>query len=330
MGAVQRFIRVLFLAAVGMVIAPAGAQVWAQDYPTRPITILVGLAPGGVTDVMARLYAQKVSAILGQSVIVENRPVASGAVAAAALQKAEPDGYMLLVFSGAQHATVPAMSDTAIYDPVKGAEPIGVIFNFAGAVAVPADSPAKTIADLVALSKSKPDGLNFGSPGVGTPSHLSAAKLIAATGMKAQFIHYKGGAPMMTDLVAGRLDVAWPSAPASRAFLEAGKIKALAIDGDRRWKLVPQVPTLKEAGFGDVGVANWFAVAAAPGTPRPVITKLSNAFADAGRDPDLLRRVEEQGLTVATSSPAELGQAMSKEAADIRALISKLNLRQQK
>lgn len=325
----QRLFYVLALIAAGLFIAPAATPALAQDFPNRPITVLVGLAPGGVTDVMARLYAQKLSLALGQNVIVENRPAASGAVAAAALQKADPDGYTLLVFSGAQHATVPAMSDTAIYDPVKGAEPIGVIFNFAGAVAVPADSPAKTIAELVALSKTKPDGLNFGSPGVGTPSHLAAAKLIAATGMKAQFIHYKGGAPMMTDLVASRLDVAWPSAPASRAFLEAGKIRALAIDGDRRWKLVPEVPTLKEAGFGDVSVANWFAIAAAPGTPQPIIAKLSAAIAGASRDADLMRRVEEQGLTVATSTPAELGQWMAKEAADIRALIARLNLRQQ-
>ena len=325
----HRFCLVLGLLVLVMVAAPVATTAWAQNYPTRPITMLVGLAPGGITDVMARLYAQKLSVALGQNVIVENRPAGSGAVAAAALQKAEPDGYMLLVFSGAQHATVPAMSDTAIYDPVKGAEPIGVIFNFSGAVAVPADSPAKTIPELVALSKSKPEGLNFGSPGVGTPSHLAAAKLVAATGMKVQFIHYKGGAPMMTDLVAGRLDAAWPSAPASRAFLEAGKIRALAIDGDRRWKLVPEVPTLKEAGFGEVSVANWFAVAAAPGTPQPIIAKLSAAIAEAGRDPDLVRRVEEQGLSVATSSPAELGQWMSKEAVDIRALIDRLNLRQQ-
>ena len=268
--------RAALIAALCSLLMPALSR--ADDFPTRPITILVGLAPGGVTDVMARLYAEKVSHILGQSVVVENRPAASGAVAAASLQKAPPDGYTLLLFSGAQHATIPAMIDHATYDSVKGAQPVGIVFNFAAAVAVPADSPVKSIDDLVALAKTKPDGLNFGSPGVGTPSHLAAAKLILAKGIKAQFVHYKGGAPMMTDLIAGRLDVAWPSAPLARSFLQGGKIKAIAIDGAKRWKLVPDVPTLQEVGYGDVSVANWFAVAAAPGTPPAVIAKLHDAF----------------------------------------------------
>ena len=143
------------LAVLAAVIAGtplSGAS--AQDFPNRSITLLVGLAPGGVTDLMARLYAQAVSSILGQTVVVENRPAASGAVAAAALQKAAPDGYTLLIFSGAQHATTPAITPSVAYDPVKGAQPVALVFNFAGVVAVPADSTAKSIAELVALSKS--------------------------------------------------------------------------------------------------------------------------------------------------------------------------------
>lgn len=322
----MRFVRLLLVGAVAVLAALAQAR--AQDFPNRPITILVGLAPGGVTDVMARLYAQKVGEILKQTVVVENRPAASGAVAAAGLQKAPPDGYTLLLFSGAQHATVPALSDTSIYDPVAGAQPVAVVFNFTGVVAVPADSPADSIAELVALAQSKPQGLNFGSPGPGTPSHLAAAKLVAALGVKAEFVHYKGGSPMMTDLVGGRLDVAWPSAPSAKTFLESKKIKAIAIDGAERWSLVPTVPTLAEAGYGGVSVANWFAVAAAPGTPQAVIAKLNAAFAEAGRDPALKQRTEDLGLSVATSTPEELSRLMAKEAADIRALVAKLGLKQ--
>jgi len=315
----------LLLAALLAVVAP---RAQAQEFPSRPITILVGLAPGGVTDVMARLYAQKVGEILKQSVVVENRPAASGAVAAAGLQKATPDGYTLLLFSGAQHATIPALSENAIYDPVKGAQPVAVVFNFTGVVAVPGDSPANSLAELVALAKTKPQGLNFGSPGAGTPSHLASAKLLVATGMKAEFIHYKGGSPMMADLLGSRLDIAWPSAPSAKSMLESKKIKALAIDGARRWALVPNVPTLAELGYGDVSVANWFAVAASPGTPKPIIDKLNAAFAEAGRDPALVKKVEELGLTVAASSPDALGQLMAKEATDIRSLVAKLGLRQ--
>ncbi len=300
----------------------------AQDFPNRPITILVGLAAGGVTDVMARLYADVVSRKLGQSVVVENRPAASGALAAAALQNATPDGYTLLLFSGAQHATIPALAAAATYDPVKGAQPVSVLFNFTGIVAVPADSPANSISELAAFAKAKSGGLNFGSPGVGTPSHLAAAKLLVMLGAPAQFIHYKGGAPMMADLVAGRLDVAWPSAPASKSFLIDRKLKALAVDGTRRWSIIPEVPTLQEAGFGAAGVANWFAIAAAPGTPAATIQTLNKAFAEAASDPELKRKVEDFGMSVATSTPEELGRLMAKEAADIRDLVQKLNLKQ--
>jgi tripartite-type tricarboxylate transporter receptor subunit TctC len=318
--------RMLCLLAALAFIFPSPSR--AQDFPTRPITILVGLAAGGVTDVMARLYAETIAKKIGQSVIVENRPAASGAVAAAALQNAQPDGYTLLLFSGAQHATIPAISAAATYDPVKGAQPVSVLFNFTGIVAVPADSPVNTIAELVAHGKKKAGGLNFGSPGVGTPSHLAGAKLTASTGTPAQFVHYKGGSPMMADLVASRLDVAWPSAPAAKGFLLDKKLRAIAVDGAQRWSAIPDVPTLKEAGFGDASVANWFAVAAAPGTPAPVIQKLNAAFSEAARDPELKRKVDELGMTVATSTPDELGQLMAKEAADIRDLVQKLGLKQ--
>jgi len=320
--------RALLCLSAGLLLAvPSPGR--AQDFPNRPITILVGLAAGGVTDVMARLYAEAVSRKLGQSVIVENRPAASGAVAAAALQNAQPDGYTLLLFSGAQHATIPALASAASYDPVKGAQPISTVFNFTGIVAVPADSPVKSIKELAAFAKGKAGGANFGSPGVGTPSHLAAAKLLVLTGAPAQFIHYKGGAPMMADLVAGRLDIAWPSAPAAKSFLIDNKLRALAIDGPQRWAVIPDVPTLKEAGFGEASVANWFAVAAAPGTPEPVIQTLNAAFAEAARDPELKRKVEEFGMTLATSTPGELGRLMEKEAIEIRELVRKLGLKQQ-
>lgn len=304
------------------------APLRAQEYPSRPITILVGLAAGGVTDVMARLYAESASKILGQNVIIENRPAASGAVAAAALQNAQPDGYTLLLFSGSQHATVPAINSAATYDPVKGAQPIAILFNFAAVVAVPADSPVDSISKLKEVAKTKAGGLNFGSPGVGTPSHLAAAKLISSQGIPAQFVHYKSGAPMVTDLLGGQLDVAWPSAPLAKSFLLEKKIKAIAIDGPQRWAIIPGVPTLEEAGLGDASVANWFAIAAAPGTPPQIINKLNAAFAEAGRDPQLKRKIEELGLSVATSSPQELGRLMAKEATDIRDLVQKLGLKQ--
>ena len=187
---------------------PAHSRRSAQQFPTRPITILIGLAAGGVSDTMARIYADAVSKTLGQRVVVENRATGSGAMAAAALQNALPDGHTLLIFSGAQHGVVPAIEKNAIYDPIKGNQPITLLFNTANVLVVPADSPVKSIAELVELGKKKAQGLTFGSPGIGSPSHLTGAKIVAATAMPAQFAHYRGGPPLVADLLPGRLDAA--------------------------------------------------------------------------------------------------------------------------
>jgi tripartite-type tricarboxylate transporter receptor subunit TctC len=301
----------------------------AQDFPTRPITMLVGLAPGGVTDIGARMYADTVSRIIGQRIVVENRPAASGATAAAALQNAAPDGYMLLIFSGSQHATIPAMEASAPYDPVKGAQPITLLFNIATVVTVPTDSPINSFADLLELGKRKADGLTFGSPGVGTPAHLLSAKLMAAAKLSVQFVHYRGGAPMVTDLLGGRLDVATLSTPLGKPYFADKRLKPVAIDAPGRWSLIPDVPTLEELGLRNAGVAGWFGVAAAPGTPPAVVAKLHDAFAASARDPDLKRRIEDTGLTVITSTPDEMGRSMAREAADIAQLVNALGLRRQ-
>lgn len=314
------------LALLPCLLAPVLAQAQSVGFPNRPITLLVGLAPGGVSDVMARLYAAAVSKELGQPIVVENQPAASGAVAAVTLQRAAPDGYTLFVFSGAQYATIPAIEPSAAYDPVKGAAPIALLFNVATILAVPADSPVNTFGDLLALAKKKPGGLNFGSPGLGTPSHLMSAKLVAMTDTPAQFLHYRGGAPLMTDLLAGRLDVADISTPLAKPYLLDKKIKAVAIDGPSRWPLIPNVPTLTELGVGNASVAGWFGIAAAPGTPPAIIQRLHGAFAAAGRDPTVVARIEENGLTVATSSPEEMGRLMASEATEIAQLVRKLGL----
>lgn len=311
---------------VGTLAAPVVASAGAAEFPNRPITLLVGLAPGGVTDVMARVYADAVSKTLRQPVVVENRPAASGAVAASALQHAPPDGYTLLLFSGAQNATVPAMEPSATYDPVNGAAPISLLFNLATIIAVPNDSPAKTLADLVAMGKQKAAGLNFGSPGLGTPSHLMSAKLVEMTKTPAQFVQYRGGAPMMSDLIAARLDAAAPSTPLAKASLLAQKIRAVAIDAPKRWSAIADVPTLQELGLGGASVAGWFGVAAAPGTPAEIIAVLHDAFVAAASDPTVLARIDENGLTVATSTPEQMAHLMASAATEMRQLVKALGL----
>ena len=300
----------------------------AQDYPQRSITIVVGLAPGGITDVTARLYAEAVSRNIGHRVIVENRQGAGGAVAAAAVQNAVPDGYTLLVFSGSQHAAVPAVQ-SAPYEPVKGFQPITLLFNLAAFVTVPADSPAKTMRELLDYGKKKAGGLLFGSPGVGTPSHLLAAKISSITDTPMQYVHYRGGAPMMADLVTSRVDFALASYTVAKGFLVEHKMRALAVDADVRLSVMPDVPTLAEAGLPNLNIASWFALAAPAGTPDHIVQKIRNEFIKASLDPDLQRRMADNGTLINTSTPEKMAELLAAEVASTKQLVDALGLRQQ-
>lgn len=301
-----------------------GAQ--ADDFPTRPITIVVGLAPGGITDVTARLFADAVSRKIGQRVLVENRQGAGGALAAAAVQKAAPDGYTLLIFSGSQHATVPALQQ-APYDPLKYA-PVTLLFDITTLLVVPADSPPKTVAELLAMGKTKPGGLSFGSPGVGTPSHLQAALIASTTKTPMQYIHYRGGGAMAPDLVAGRVDFALSSYTASGSQIAAHQLRALAIDADKRWDKMPDVPTLTEVGLGDAKVAAWFALAAPPGTPANIVAKLHDVFVEASRDPALVKRLADNGTPIHTSTSEEMGRLLAAEVLTTTKLVNDLGMKQ--
>ena len=321
----QFFTRLGLAAALA---SPSLAVAQAQEFPSRPITIMVGLAPGGITDVTARLYAEAVSGSIGQRIIIENRQGAGGAVAAAAVQNAAPDGYTLLVFSGSQHAAVPAVQ-SAPYDPVKGFQSITLLFDLAALLAVPVTSPANTVAELLDHGKKKPGGLLFGSPGVGTPSHLLAAKIGDATKTPMQYVHYRGGAPMMADLVTERVDFALASYTVGKGFFIEKKLKALAVDAAAPLSVMPEVPTLTEAGLGQAKVASWFALAAPAGTPAPILQKLRDEFIKASRDPELKRRLTENGTLIHTSTSDEMAKLLADEVESTNQLVKSLGLRQQ-
>ncbi len=314
------------LAAAALVLLPATAAP-AQEFPTRPVTIMVGLAAGGVTDVTARLYAEAVGRITGQRVTVENRTGAGGGVAAAAVQNAAPDGYTLLVFSGSQHATVPAVS-TATYEPVKGFSPITYLFNSVVVLTVPADNPAKTMAELHDWGRKKQGGLTFGTPGLGSPSHLLGAKILLADKVPFETVHYRGGQPMMADLVTGRVDFSWPTLNTSRALIADKKLRALALDADKRWAPLPDVPTLDELGFGQQKVASWFALAGPAGMPPALVNRVRDLFIQASKDPELQKRLGENGTPIVSSTPQEMGKAMADEWETMQLLVKTLNIRQ--
>jgi tripartite-type tricarboxylate transporter receptor subunit TctC len=317
---------------LGMALAAAlalqAAAARAQDFPARQITIVVGLAPGGITDVTARIYADALSKSIGQRVVVENRQGAGGAVGAAAVQNAAPDGHTVLIFSGSQHMAVPAMAATAPYEPLKGFAPVSILFHLATLITVPDALPARTLAELFALGKTKPGGLTFGSPGVGTPSHMLAAVLGRATKTPMEFVHYRGGGPMMADLITGRVDFALASYTATKGHFQEKKLRALAIDAEKRWEGMPDVPTLTELGFGNEKVASWFGVAAPAGTPPAVVKKLNEEFVKASRDPDLVRRLRDNGTPIASTTPEQMAKLMADEWNNTVKLVQALDLKQ--
>jgi tripartite-type tricarboxylate transporter receptor subunit TctC len=317
------------LAAAFAATLAVASSVLADDFPSRQITIVVGLAPGGITDVTARIYADALAQITGQRVVVENRQGAGGAVGAAAVQNAASDGYTVLVFSGSQHVAVPAMAASAPYDPIKGFAPISILFDLTTLVTVPDPLPAKDLAGLWALGKSKPGGLTFGSPGVGTPSHMLAARLAKATGTPMQYAHYRGGGPMMADLVTGRVDWALASYTATKGHFMEKKLRALAIDADARWDGMPNVPTLTELGFGEETVARWFAVAAPAVTPPEIVRKLNEDFIKASKNPELVKRLHDNGTPIHISTPEALARLLATENERTKELVDALHMKQQ-
>jgi tripartite-type tricarboxylate transporter receptor subunit TctC len=314
--------------AVAVLLSCALGPAQADDFPSKPITIMVGLAPGGITDVTARLYAEVVARNTGQRITIENRPAAAGALAAAAVQNAVPDGTMLLVFSGSQHATVAAMG-SAPYEPVKGFSFITVLFNSVVAFVVPPDSPARTLDELLDLGRKRSGGLSMGTPGLGSPSHLLGARVALAANTPLQSIHYRGGAPMLADVLTGRVDFAVVTLSTSRAFLADKRLRALALDADARWSELPDVPVLAEIGYGKEKVANWFGVAGPAGIRPVMVQRLREEFVKASRDPELQRRLAENGTLIATSTSEEMRAMMVDEVATMETLVKTLGIRSQ-
>ena len=321
-GGRRLFVWSVFAGACTCVMA---AKVAALEFPDKPVKILVGLAPGGITDVTTRIYADAVTRQAGWKFVIENRAGAGGGTAAIAVQNAEPDGTTLLVFSGSQHATVAATSQAA-YDPVKGFTPITLLFNSVVVLTVPASGPA-TLAQLHDIGRARPEGLTFGTPGVGSPSHLLGAKVAMAAKVPVHFVHFRGGSPALIDIIAGRIDFGWPTVATARGFLLDGQLKALAIDADVRSAQFPAIPTLNELGFGKEKVAPWFALAGPAGMAAPVVQEIRDAFLKASRDTELRRRLDENGTPIVTSTSEEMGRLMAEEWTTMQDLVKVLGLR---
>jgi tripartite-type tricarboxylate transporter receptor subunit TctC len=318
---------------VAVLLAGAAAlpsQASAQDrYPTRPIRLIVAFAAGGTTDYVARLVADKAKGTLGQSVVVENKPGANGAIGADLVSKSEPDGYTLF-FSTAGALTInPSLRSDLSYDPVKDFAPVAPVVRntvlFAAGPALKAD----TAQDMVALAREKPGAVTVAITGVGAISHLAIELLQRAADVKLRYVPYRGAGQAISDVIGGQVNAMSADLPSLIPQLRAGKVKGLAVASKTRSDALPGAPTFAELGYGDVVADNWSAVLAPARTPPAIVAKLNAAFNAAVDDPDTRVRFAENGVSAMSGSPEALAVLIADETARWRKVVREIGLKVQ-
>ncbi|MFY2640400.1 tripartite tricarboxylate transporter substrate binding protein [Achromobacter insuavis] len=291
------------LALAACAALPAAAR--AAPYPERPINLIVPFAPGGGTDISARLLAAALGDKLAASVVVDNRPGAGGQIAADLVARANTDGYTLLFANSGMLAINPWIYKLHS-DPAKAFAPVSLFSDLPFVLVVPASLPAKDVPELVALARAQPGKHTYASSGTGGAPHLSGEIFQQATGVDLMHVPYKGGGPAMTDLMAGRVDMLFASVLETIPYVNSGKLRALAVTGATRSPALPNVPTIDEAGVKNAQTGSWTAVLAPAGTPQAVIDKLSAAIRDITNDPAMKAKLESQGAVAHGSTPRQL------------------------
>jgi tripartite-type tricarboxylate transporter receptor subunit TctC len=291
----------------------AAVPVAAQDFPTRPITLIVPYAAGGGNDLMARSVAEKMSKTLGQQIVIENRGGAGGSIATRQIAKSAPDGYTLGLGGTGTHAINPTLYANVGYDPRKDFAPVGLIATSALVVCVHPSLPAQTIPELIALAKKEPGKINYASAGTGSGIHLGTEYLASMAGIKLTHIPYKGSAPALTDLIGGHVAIYFSSLPPAIGLIKEGKVRALAVTGAKRSAILPDVPTVAEAALPGYEAVLHYGIVAPAGTPRPIIEKLSAALRAAVMSDDLKARLAEDGAEPLASTPEEYAADIDRE-----------------
>lgn len=303
------------LVAAAAVLGPGAAGALAQEYPKKPITMIVPYPAGGATDILARALGEKLTASLGQQVVIDNRPGANGNIGAQIAAKAAPDGYTLLMSPASTLTHNPSLYSKMPFDPLKDFAPISIVAETPMVVVVNPAVPAKSIKELVDLAKSKPGALSFASPGTGSSPHLSGElfKLMTKTDMV--HVPYKGAAPAVTDLVGGQVQLMFDTIVSSLPHVKSGKLRALAVTPAKRSPLRPELPTVAEAGVPGYEATTWFGLLAPAGTPKPIIEKLHNEVVKILKTPDMKSRLDQLGAEPIGNTPEEFTAAMKQEMA---------------
>lgn len=290
--------------ALGLGGLVSALPAFAEAFPSRPITLVSPWAPGGTNDLLCRLLAREAGDVLGQTIVVDNKPGASGVVGTTAVARSKPDGYTLTLGSTPNYATAPALYPNLPYNPLKDFTPIIGVATVPNVLVVPPSLPVNSVQELIAYIKARPGQVTYASVGNGSTQHLCAKLFENMIGAEMIHVPYKGTAPAMQDLLAGRVTLAFENMPPLLPQIRSGALKALAVTSPQRVAQLPDTPTLAASGLADFGASVWYAIFAPAGVPAPVVTQLQNAFAHALRQPAVTTQLAQLGLTTLGSDAA--------------------------
>ena len=310
-------------ALLGTALGPATAQ--EPSYPTRPVRIIVAFPVGGLLDTVSRIVGDKLTMVLGQQFVIESRPGAGGTLATAAVARAEPDGYTLMMLND-NHAVNPSVFKNIPYDSVKDFAPIGFVGSAPMALSANARLPVRSVQDLVELTRQQPGKISYASVGIGSASHLAGELFAAKAGVRMLHVPFRGGAPAINDLVAGHVDTMFVTAVVGGQHMKTGALTPLALAAAARFETLPEVPTMAEAGY-PLEAAYWFGLAAPAGTPPTVLAKLEAALSEVLAMPDLRKRMTEMGAVVTPLGSRQFGDYIRAEMAKWADVIAQNNIR---
>jgi len=306
----------MFAQATLFVVGLTALHVSAQTtFGDRPIRIVVPYPAGGTTDLLARAVGPRLGERIGRTVVIENKPGAGGVIGAAQVAKSPPDGHTLIFASIASHGIIPALQVPPPYDPIADFAPISLVASTPNVLLANVDLPAQNVKELIALAQAKPGTINFGSTSHGGSPHMSGELFKTLAGIDIVHVPYKGGSPMLIDLMGGQIAIGFDNLPSSMAYIRAGKVRALAVTTTTRWPGAPEIPTMIEAGVSGYDVSAWFGLLAPAGTPKPLIDELSRHLIAVLRSPELEKQFFELGAQPVGDTPAEFARFIAEESA---------------
>lgn len=297
----------------------------AESFPSRPIRVVVAAAAGGGSDFVGRVVSQKVSDTVGLPMVIDNRGGAAGIVGADLVAKSEPDGHTVMVIF-ANFSTFPSLGRKLPFDVQKDFAPVTNLAEGPLILVVNPTTPVKSVADLVQFAKTRPGGLNYAAPGIGSMGHLAAEMFRLVTRAPMQQVAYKGGGPAVVALLGGEVQLYFSTPPAALVQVKAGRLRALAVTGEKRSPIAPDLPTIAESGVSGYAVTGWFGVFAAARTPRPLVESLSRIYREAAQQPDVTARLSNEGLEVVANTPAEFGKQLRRDIEKWARVIKEANI----